>query len=366
MDCSPVLLHITTAAPWRAALDLGSYVAPSLLGPERFIHLSSPEQVHLPANAIYAGRSDLILLVIDPTRLDSEIHWEPGDPTDPESMRFPHLCGPLPTAAVTSVVPWLPGADGFVAPTGLPHPHDLTARARTFEPSLVQRRAPAARSFAGGFSVRDPRVAASQEHNCLWLTGSPTSEEVRAAASEHLVGLDHQRVVLDGPLPDDLGWSVDEERIMVLDLSREAADTPPAGGEVSTVTTETMARLWRPQWRAVLPEAADTDIDDLVNREPLADVHVKVIDLAVLDGADPVSSAQLRIDGATAALEAVMTREDHRGQGLAGTVVQAAVARARAAGCDVLWLSAAADEWPREWYARLGFRDVGTRRVLAP
>lgn len=114
-----MLLHITTPAAWQAALDAGSYVTPSLLGPEGFIHLSSAEQVHLPANAIYAGRDDLVLLVIDPTRVDNEIRWEPGDPGDPSSMRFPHLYGPLPTAAVVAVEPWRPGPDGFEPPTHL-------------------------------------------------------------------------------------------------------------------------------------------------------------------------------------------------------------------------------------------------------
>ena len=35
--------------------------------------------------------------------------------------------------------------------------------------------------------------------------------------------------------------------------------------------------------------------------------------------------------------------------------------RARAAGCDVVWLLARADDWPRRWYERIGFVDVGCR-----
>jgi len=38
-----------------------------------------------------------------------------------------------------------------------------------------------------------------------------------------------------------------------------------------------------------------------------------------------------------------------------------AIGRARAAGCDVVFLAAAADDWPHRWYTRLGFTDVGTR-----
>lgn len=89
---------------------------------------------------------------------------------------------------------------------------------------------------------------------------------------------------------------------------------------------------------------------------------LRVVDLAVLDGrGEPIASTQLRIDGAIAAIEAVMTDPAHRQSGLAGTLVLDAIARARAAGCDVVFLVAAADDWPHHWYARLGFTDVGTR-----
>src|SRR5688572_24123354 len=129
------LLHLTSPGTWRVALSAGSVVTPSVVT-DGFIHLSSPEQVHLPANRLFAGRDDLLLLVLDPARLVDEVRWEPGVPTDPSSMRFPHLYGPLPVDAVTSVVPHRPGADGtFVPPEGLPAPADLVARAMAFDPS---------------------------------------------------------------------------------------------------------------------------------------------------------------------------------------------------------------------------------------
>ena len=51
-----------------------------------------------------------------PTRLTAPVRWEPGVPSDPESMLFPHLYGPLPVAAVTSVTPYQPDADGSFPP----------------------------------------------------------------------------------------------------------------------------------------------------------------------------------------------------------------------------------------------------------
>jgi uncharacterized protein (DUF952 family)/GNAT superfamily N-acetyltransferase len=358
-----VLLHITTAAPWRVALAAGSHVTPSLRT-EGFIHLSRPDQVALPANRIYAGRDDLLLLVIDPDRLAAEVRWEPGVPTDPESMRFPHLYGPLPVAAVTSVVPWRPGPDGvFVEPTHLPALDDRLARALWFDRSLAERRAPILVAVPGGIGCRDPRVPASYEHNAVWLAGSPTAAEVETAGDLVLADATHRRVVLSSPPPDGLdGWDVDEERILVLDASTSIA--APAEGTVTPVTSEVMAGLWGPSWRRDLPHATDDAIGDLLRREAFAHAHLWVVDLAVLgDDGVPVAGTQLRIDGATAAIEAVLCDPDHRGRGLATALVADAVRRARAAGCDLVWLLAYAEDWPRRWYERLGFVDVGARWV---
>lgn len=109
-----VLLHLCAIDEWRHAEAVGEH-RPASLNDSGFVHLSSPEQVHLPANRLFAGRTDLVLLRIDPSALTDPVRWEPGVPTDPESMLFPHLYGPLPAAAVTSVTPYLPAADGSFA-----------------------------------------------------------------------------------------------------------------------------------------------------------------------------------------------------------------------------------------------------------
>ena len=113
-----VFVHLCGADDWRLAQTRGEH-RPGSLGATGYVHLSTPEQVHLPANRLYAGRTDLVLLRIDPDRLAAPVRWEPGVPGDPESMLFPHLYGPLPVAAVMSVTPYLPDADGrFTAPSG--------------------------------------------------------------------------------------------------------------------------------------------------------------------------------------------------------------------------------------------------------
>ena len=67
------------------------------------------------ANARYKGRTDLVLLVLDPARVNAEIRYEESEP----GQRFPHLYGPLNLDAVIAAVPFLPAPDGtFALPAG--------------------------------------------------------------------------------------------------------------------------------------------------------------------------------------------------------------------------------------------------------
>jgi uncharacterized protein (DUF952 family) len=105
-----LLVHLCGRQEWRLAQDRGEITPAPEVG---FVHLSTQAQVHLPGNRLFAGRADVVLLYLDPDRLGSPVHWEPGVPQDPEAMVFPHLYGPLPTSAVVRVEDYRPGPDGF-------------------------------------------------------------------------------------------------------------------------------------------------------------------------------------------------------------------------------------------------------------
>ncbi|AQA05836.1 glutathione S-transferase [Mycobacterium sp. MS1601] len=109
------LVHLLAADEWTAASS-GAEYRPTSLSEVGFVHLSTPEQVHLPANRLFAGRTDLVLLYLTPELLTAPLRWEPGVPGDPEAMLFPHLYGPIPVAAVRRITPYLPGRDGFFGP----------------------------------------------------------------------------------------------------------------------------------------------------------------------------------------------------------------------------------------------------------
>lgn len=110
-----VLVHLCSTDEWSQAQARGE-LRPESLADAGFVHLSTPDQVHLPANRLFRGRTDLVLLHIDPTRLTSPVRWEPGVATDPQAMLFPHLYGSLPLAAVIAVTRYRPGRDGYFPP----------------------------------------------------------------------------------------------------------------------------------------------------------------------------------------------------------------------------------------------------------
>jgi uncharacterized protein (DUF952 family) len=94
-----VLFHITSADELRAAGQSGTYT-PKAFGEDGFVHCSYGHQVAATANRIFRGRSDLVVLEIDPARL-------PGPVID-ENLEggaelFPHVYGPLPLSAVVQV-----------------------------------------------------------------------------------------------------------------------------------------------------------------------------------------------------------------------------------------------------------------------
>lgn len=114
-NTSAVLVHLCGADEWAAASS-GAEYRPASLTDIGFIHLSTPEQVHLPANRLFSGRTDLVLLYLTPELLMGPLRWEPGVPGDPEAMLFPHLYAPMPVAAVRSITAYLPGPDGTFPP----------------------------------------------------------------------------------------------------------------------------------------------------------------------------------------------------------------------------------------------------------
>jgi uncharacterized protein (DUF952 family) len=102
------IYHICRAEEWRAAEQAGSYPGSSQDVADGFIHFSAAAQLKESAAKHRAGQSGLVLLTVDPERLGPALKWEASR----GNQLFPHLYGPLPTAAVVAVYELPLGADG--------------------------------------------------------------------------------------------------------------------------------------------------------------------------------------------------------------------------------------------------------------
>jgi uncharacterized protein (DUF952 family) len=101
-----VIFHITTQAEADAALAAGEY-EPRGFGEEGFIHCAHGHQVSGVLDRYFRGRTGLVMLTIDPSRL--------ACPVVEENLAggaelFPHVYGRLPVSAIVAITP-LPFTD---------------------------------------------------------------------------------------------------------------------------------------------------------------------------------------------------------------------------------------------------------------
>jgi uncharacterized protein (DUF952 family) len=95
------LLHIATADEWAVAKARGFYTADSLVA-AGFIHCCEERQLAWVVQTHFPGRAGLLLLHIDPARLDAEVRYEN---LEGGSELFPHVYGPIPVSAIVDVTP---------------------------------------------------------------------------------------------------------------------------------------------------------------------------------------------------------------------------------------------------------------------
>ncbi|MCB9558382.1 MAG: DUF952 domain-containing protein [Deltaproteobacteria bacterium] len=82
---------------------------PETFARDGFIHCSEAEQLRDAAARFAGGRSDLVVLTINPDKLRAPLVYED---LFGEGRAFPHLYGPLNRDAVVAVSDFCPDADG--------------------------------------------------------------------------------------------------------------------------------------------------------------------------------------------------------------------------------------------------------------
>lgn len=94
-----IIYHVTTIAALEKAQSLGYYEAESL-ALEGFIHCSTKEQVNGVLERYFAGKTNLVKLVIDVNKLTNTLKYELAPSIGEE---FPHVFGVINLAAIVEI-----------------------------------------------------------------------------------------------------------------------------------------------------------------------------------------------------------------------------------------------------------------------
>lgn len=91
-----LIYKICHAAEWAEAERGGIYAGSAKDREDGFLHFSTAEQVPGTLERYYSGASDLVLVAVDPTPLDSALKYEPAS----NGAFYPHLYANLPLTCV--------------------------------------------------------------------------------------------------------------------------------------------------------------------------------------------------------------------------------------------------------------------------
>jgi GNAT superfamily N-acetyltransferase len=210
-----------------------------------------------------------------------------------------------------------------------------------------------------GRAVYTDELPRRLDGNYLWVDRASDAEELVAEAAR----LERRLIFVPDPeLGDALapwfkqqGWRID--RHVVMAQLRE----PEREADLSLVheVSEPDLRAARRRVLADEPWATPEVLDQIFAAKALIGERVRTRFFAVELEGEVVSYSDLYLDGADAQVEDVGTVPEHRNTGRATAVVLGAIAEARAAGAEFVFLVADANDWPKVLYGRLGFDEVG-------
>lgn len=203
--------------------------------------------------------------------------------------------------------------------------------------------------------------------NCVRVEAADASAHELVAEAHGLQDeLPHRRILLldedlgrklEEPL-SRLGWKTDASLFMVArrDPGRQARHA-----EIVEVAQSDLLPLRRRILEEWLSDPDEETVRQVAEMDRLLGEAGNGRHFGILADGIVVSSTSLFTDGRTAQIEDVATMAEHRGRGYATALVLHALAEARAAGHDFVFLTADARDWPKELYRRLGFEAIGEK-----
>lgn len=244
------------------------------------------------------------------------------------------------------------------------------ARALAFERASAAAVVARVEDLGWGTAYLEPALPLVYDENFVWVhaAGLDAGEAMRAA-DRVLAALAHRRIIIDdeptwraaSPRFARAGWRWETETVMVFWAAPDRPEPAVAveEGTLADVLPAVEAYIASEPWG----RHSQTQAELLEHhRRTTAAMKFERCFLVRRDGA-PVAYCKLWRRGAVAQVEDVVVLPGARGRGLGRAVVTAAVAAARTMELELLFI-ADDDDWPKELYAKLGFRSVGRLRIF--
>jgi ribosomal protein S18 acetylase RimI-like enzyme len=252
-------------------------------------------------------------------------------------------------------------------------------KAITFMEGVEDRAAESSTPVEGGTLIANTRFPNVYSLNFLRLHPEDGPRDAGAAArlAHRLQGelqLTHRRVLVnDGAIGAELapgfralGWLADRLEVMAWRGSLERVHH--AEDDVGRIEAEEFpedeiseARRRYYGWRGGTPGTPLTEqvVDQLVEARRATAAAVRVRNVAAAAEGQLVSFCDLYSAPGIAQIEDVGTIEPFRRRGLSRAVMRKALELALAEDPDLVFLVADGEDWPKEFYRRLGFDSLG-------
>jgi GNAT superfamily N-acetyltransferase len=220
------------------------------------------------------------------------------------------------------------------------------------------------RPVPGGWVIRTPSLPADWHLNHIHLAEAVTRRDAVRLAREHLDGLPYRHLeVEEGAGAEQLvralradGWEVVPEVIMALLTPPESATDGAHVVEQDEERMLALMRRWIVEDERPDPDALAEHVESCRRRARASGER----HFGIENGArELVSMTNLRTSGAIAQVENVYTAPEVRGRGYARTLVTHVTRLAADAGHELTFITADANDWPKDLYARLGFEPIG-------
>jgi GNAT superfamily N-acetyltransferase len=240
---------------------------------------------------------------------------------------------------------------------------DTLARVLAFVRANLAKTADEFRPIEAGWVVSSPSLPAVWSVNHVRVALPLSFESLVELADQQLAGSRYVQIALEnqdtGPAVEPefrhAGWKAERELLMALSAAPDREiDTSIAVDAGEDEVLEVMSR-WHGE-----DQLSAGELEQLIeySRREARACGDRLLGVRSPDGR-LVAISKLRAARSVAQVEDVYTVPEARGRGFARALVARAAQLARDAGHDLIFITADDNDWPKELYAKIGFRPLG-------